>query len=55
MSDKNSWTIEPWHIRVAMRREGIVVTDEAIELITKISGPDPSLEMKEFPVKIKVS
>lgn len=55
MSDKNTWTIEPWHIKVALRREGIVVPEEAIELVTTISGPDPALEMKEFPVKITVS
>lgn len=56
MSNRNSWTIEPWHIRVALRREGIIAEEESIELPEmKISGPDEKLEMKEFPVKITVS
>lgn len=51
------WTIEPWHIRVSMRKMNVhVLKDESIEIPEKsISGPDLTLEGKSFVVYITVS
>lgn len=51
------WTIEPWHIRVSLRKMNVhVLRDDSIELPEKpISGPDLTLEGKSFVVYITVS
>lgn len=51
------WTIEPWHIRVSLRKMNVhVLNDDSIELPEQpISGPDPTLEGKSFVVYITVS
>lgn len=55
MNLHNSWTLEPWHVRVAFRRAGIIVPEDALTLPPHpISGPDLSLQGKEFAVKVKV-
>lgn len=49
------WTLEPWHIRAALRKVGYHAVEEAIQIPEKpISGPDLSLEGKEFYVTITV-
>ncbi|XP_015793385.1 39S ribosomal protein L9, mitochondrial-like [Tetranychus urticae] len=56
MSSDTSWTIEPWHIRVACRRIGLVVPEYAIKLPDKpISGPNLDYEMKDFVIQITVN
>ncbi|XP_022257120.1 39S ribosomal protein L9, mitochondrial-like [Limulus polyphemus] len=56
MNRENPWTLEPWHIRVAFRKVGIIVPEEAIELpIQPISGPDMDKEDKEFAVFITIN
>jgi len=57
MNKEEPWTIEPWHIRVAARKAGIIIKDDScIELPAgKISGPDVSLEGKEFYVTLTVN
>ncbi len=55
MSTENPWTVEPWHIRLALLREGIVVDDDCIKLPEKpISGPDESIHSGEFCVTVTV-
>jgi hypothetical protein len=56
MSGNQTWTLEPWHIRAAMRKHGLEVNDvNAITLPERqISGPDKNLEAKEFAVRLKV-
>lgn len=56
MNMEESWTIEPWHIRIAFRRMGFVVPDHVIELPKlPISGPDSEKENKEFAVFIVIN
>lgn len=56
MNRENPWTLEPWHIRVAFRKTGIIVPEEAIELPKQpISGPDMDKEDKEFAVFITIN
>lgn len=57
MNKDEPWTIEPWHIRVSLRKMNIhVLSDESIELPEQpISGPDLTLEGKSFVVHITVS
>jgi large subunit ribosomal protein L9 len=57
MNKEQPWTIEPWHIRLSARKAGIIIKDDdAIELPAgKITGPDVSLEGKEFYVTITVN
>ena len=55
MNKESEWTLEPWHVRVAFRKAGIVVPEEAITLPEKkISGPDLNLEGKDFVVTVTV-
>lgn len=55
MNKNTSWVIEPWHIRVAFRKAGVMVPEEAIILPPhRIAGPDLALQGKEFAVKVKV-
>ncbi|XP_031833606.1 mitochondrial ribosomal protein L9 [Nomia melanderi] len=50
------WTIEKWHIRTSFRKTGIVVPEDAITMPKKeISGPDLSIENKEFYVTVKIN
>jgi large subunit ribosomal protein L9 len=56
MSKENAWTIEPWHIRVSLRKMGIYVPDEAIILPKEpITGPDLLKEGKHFYVTVVVN
>ncbi|XP_043581778.1 39S ribosomal protein L9, mitochondrial [Bombus pyrosoma] len=56
MSMDNPWTIEKWHVKVAFRNEGYIVPEYAITLPEKtISGPDLSIENKEFYVIVKIN
>ena len=43
MHDLNPWKLEKWHVRLAMRQEGIYVqSDDAISINSKtLTGPDP--------------
>ncbi|KAL7646205.1 UNVERIFIED_CONTAM: hypothetical protein RMT77_003106 [Armadillidium vulgare] len=56
VSLENPWTIEPWHIKVGLRRGGISVPENSITVpSTPIVGPDLNLEGKEFLSKVKVN
>ncbi|XP_054010572.1 39S ribosomal protein L9, mitochondrial [Hylaeus anthracinus] len=56
MSMHTPWTIEKWHVRVAFRHGCIIVPEYAITLPEKtISGPDLSIENKEFYVTVKIN
>lgn len=57
LSKENPWLLKPWHVRVAFRRVGVIVPEEAIELPAKareIKGPDMSIQDKEFFVTVTV-
>ncbi|CAK9822334.1 39S ribosomal protein L9, mitochondrial [Anthophora retusa] len=50
------WTIEKWHIRTSFRCIGFIVPEDAITLPEKtISGPDMSIENREFYVTVKIN
>lgn len=57
MNKFNPWVIEPWHVRVSLRKAGINVLDEsAIELPKEpITGPDLAKQNKEFIVTVTVN
>ncbi|XP_076656906.1 mitochondrial ribosomal protein L9 [Halictus rubicundus] len=56
MSMHMPWTIEKWHIRASFRKNGIIVPEDAITMPEKeISGPDLSIENKEFYVNVKIN
>lgn len=55
MSKTQPWTLEPWHVRTSFRKAGFVVPEDTITMPpVKISGPDLSLQEKEFYVAVKV-
>ncbi|KAG7202656.1 hypothetical protein KM043_009831 [Ampulex compressa] len=50
------WTLEKWHIRVAFRKIGVHVPEEAITMPTKtISGPNLDLQEKQFYVTVTIN
>lgn len=51
------WIVEPWHIRVSMRKAGLYVMDDSqIELPkTPITGPDAAKEGKDFFVTVTIN
>ncbi|XP_012256441.2 39S ribosomal protein L9, mitochondrial [Athalia rosae] len=56
MSSENPWVLEKWHVRSAFRVAGFHMPDDAITMPEKpISGPDSSIEGKEFYVTITVN
>ncbi|XP_013135739.1 PREDICTED: 39S ribosomal protein L9, mitochondrial [Papilio polytes] len=56
MSKTQPWTLEPWHVRTSFRKAGFVVPEDTITLPpVKISGPDLSLQEKEFYVTVKIN
>jgi large subunit ribosomal protein L9 len=57
MNKEQPWTIEPWHIRASARKGAINIKDDScIEMPPeKISGPDLSLEGKEFYVTVTIN
>lgn len=56
MNKDNSWTLQPWHVKVAFRKCGYCVPEETIALPSKpIQGPDMNLENKQFYVTVTVS
>ncbi|XP_050295648.1 39S ribosomal protein L9, mitochondrial [Anthonomus grandis grandis] len=56
MNKEQPWTIEPWHITASFRKCGYVVPEYAVKLPEKqISGPDMSLEGKEFFVTVMIN
>lgn len=55
MNKTNPWVMEPWHVKVAFRKVGAMVPEEAITMPPHpIAGPDMALQGKAFVVKIKV-
>lgn len=57
MHDLNPWTLEKWHVRLALRQHGVLVNDEeSISINSKpVSGPNTNLHGKELCVKVKVN
>lgn len=57
LNKTNSWTLEPWHVRVSMRKAGMYVNADAQIRLPKepICGPDPAKQGKEFFVFVMVN
>ena len=55
MHDTNPWTLEAWHLRLALRRHGVAVDtpDECLSF-RPLKGPSPSLQGREIPERSKV-
>ncbi|XP_046971616.1 39S ribosomal protein L9, mitochondrial [Vanessa cardui] len=56
MSKTEPWTLQPWHVRASFRKACYVVPEHAIIMPpVTISGPDLSLQEKEFYVTVKIN
>jgi len=56
MNGNTPWTIEKWHIKAALRRHAVWVDEEHIDIPGgQISGPDQSLEEKEFVAVLTIN
>lgn len=56
MSNTQEWTIEKKHIRLSLRRQNLMVNEDAIELpATKIHGPNVGYEGKDIIVYITIN
>jgi len=56
MHDTNPWSLEAWHLRLALRRHGVAVDtpDECLSF-RPLKGPSPSLQGREMIVRLKVN
>merc|ERR1712212_438788 len=57
MHDINPWTLEKWHVRLALRHRGVHVDDEDSIVINAkpVSGPSPKLNGRELCIRLKVN
>lgn len=57
MNSENPWVLQPWHVRVSMRKAGLYVLDDAaIELPKEpITGPDFTKNSKEFICTVTIN
>lgn len=56
MNSSNSWKMDKWHIVAALRRHGLWLKEEQLEVPgPQIEGPDPQLEGREFIVVVTVN
>lgn len=56
MHKTNPWTIKQWHVKLALRKIGIMCSEESIQLPkNEISGPDMNLEKMDFIIHLTVS
>lgn len=56
MNKDAPWTLEPWHIRVSLRKMGVYIREQDIKLpAEKITGPNLDMQNKEFEVEVSVS
>ncbi|CRK88334.1 CLUMA_CG002113, isoform A [Clunio marinus] len=57
MNQTHPWVIEPWHIRVSLRKAGFnILHDSSIELPKeKITGPDLTIQNKGFSVVVTIN
>ncbi|XP_053678496.1 39S ribosomal protein L9, mitochondrial [Anopheles nili] len=56
MNKDHPWVIEPWHIKVSLRKAGYYVPESAITLPkTPITGPDLLKQNKEFVCTVTIN
>jgi len=57
MNLREPWTLEPWHVRVAFRKAGVMVPESCMTLPAQpVSGPDlEGLEGREFIVTVTIN
>ncbi|KAL0270265.1 UNVERIFIED_CONTAM: hypothetical protein PYX00_007732 [Menopon gallinae] len=56
MHKENPWTLERWHVRVALRNINVMCTDECIELPKEqISGPNMDINEKDFLIYLTMN
>ena len=55
MNSDTQWTLEPWHVKLALLRHGVTVEEESITLPEhKFSGPNEAYEGGEILINLKV-
>ncbi len=55
MNADTQWTLEPWHVKLALLRHGVTVEEESITLPEhKFSGPNEAYEGGEILISLKV-
>jgi len=56
MSETVPWTLEPWHIRVALRKYGLLAPESAIKLpLDDIHGPSDEVFNKDLIVTVLIN
>ena len=55
MHDRNPWTLEKWHVRLALRNLGVMVESDDSLSFKAVKGPSPDLHGKELCVRLKVN
>jgi len=57
MNKEQPWVLEPWHIRVSLRKAGFhILKDNSIELPKeKITGPDLMKQGKDFFATVTIN
>jgi len=55
MHDTNPWTLEKWHVRLALRNLGVMVDSDDLLSFKAVRGPSPDLQGKELCVRLKVN
>ena len=55
MHDTNPWTLEKWHVRLALRNLGVMVDSDDSVSFKAVRGPSPDLQGKELCVRLKVN
>lgn len=54
MNGEESWTLQPWHLKLALLNQGIFVNEDCIQIAEEIKGPNPAYEAKEFLITLSV-
>ena len=54
MNSEESWTLQPWHLKLALLNQGIFVNEDSIGIEEEIKGPNPAYEAKEFLITLSV-
>jgi len=55
MNGEESWTLQPWHLKLALLNQGIFVNEDCIQIAEEIKGPNPAYEAKEFLITLSIN
>lgn len=56
VNNETPWTLEKWHVRAALRQNGVQCTDDDFTMPEKtISGPNMDIDNKEFYITVTIN